>query len=95
MTMESIILSSVAIYTLYRLNFNSKAIIYRDKQFWISIGVVTYFGGNLLLFAFGYLIETEFFNSAWIIHSGLNILANLFYAGGFLCLHPRLSIGGS
>jgi hypothetical protein len=95
MTIEGIVLATIAFYTLYNLSLDTKKLIYKDKRFWIAFGVITYFTGNLLLFSFGYLIETDFMDSAWLIHSALNITANIFYTGGYLCYHPRLNIGGS
>lgn len=95
MTIEGILLSAIALYTLYNLSLKTEKLIYKDRQFWVAFGVITYFMGNLVLFSLGYLIETQFMDSAWIIHSLLNIAANIFYTGGFLCHHPRLNIGGS
>lgn len=95
LTLQGIIFSLLSIYILYRLSGRSDVLLSRDYRFWIVVGLFIYYAGNLLLFAFGYLIETRFMYSAWVIHSLLNITANLFYAGGFLCLRSRSNIGGS
>ncbi len=85
-TLECILLSSAAIYTLWRIGLISTNLpLSRDYRFWVSLSVLIYFSGTIFLYAFGFLINTELMSTAWVIHSGLNVTANLGYTGGFLC----------
>ena len=90
-TLEHFLLLTISAYTLYYLtdgkdNFS----FYNDSRFWISAGVLIYFSGNLLLYEIGYFKPV---NDIWLIHAGLNIIANIFYTGGFLSQNRLRTIG--
>lgn len=83
---ECIIFTIVSLYTLYKIGLDGDILVYKDYRFWISLGVLIYFAGNIFIYALGFLMDSEFMDSAWIIHNSLNITHNLCFAGGFLCL---------
>lgn len=87
-SVESVLLVVVSAYTLYDLNKENVVSIYKEPRFWVAGAVLIYFSGNLLCFAFSNVVLV------WPIHSVLNIIANLLYTGGFLCLPRRLNYGG-
>lgn len=88
-SIESIILTIVAIYTLIKLG-ETGTYINKHYQFWVCIGVLFYFSGNIILFS---LSDLRLVINLFIVHSILNILANFLYAGGFWCHHYQLKRG--
>ncbi|NOZ55352.1 MAG: hypothetical protein GXO73_01010 [Calditrichaeota bacterium] len=85
-TLECILLSLAAIYTLWQIGLTSTNVpLARDYRFWVALSILIYFSGTIFLYAFGFLINTKLMGAAWVIHSGLNVTANLGYTGGFLC----------
>ena len=88
-SLECLLLVAASFGTLYTLGKQYFENIFRDPQFWVGSGVLIYFSGNLLAFA---LSNTSL---NWSFHHSLmTIISNLFYTGGFLCLHPRRNYGG-
>ena len=91
-TVESIILILTALAFFYQL-INRLDLTFIDKQpmFWISVGVLIYFSGNVFLFMLQRAMiasgESDF-SLYWIIHSCLNIIANFAYSIAFLCKPP-------
>jgi hypothetical protein len=88
-TFESIILVGISTYTLFNVSRKNRGALYSKPCFWVGIAVLIYFSGNLLAFALSKAIVT------WTWHSILNIIANLCFAGGFLCFHQRQNYGGA
>ncbi len=88
-SLECVLLVGVSFRTLYVVNQDRLKDILREPRFWISSAVLIYFSANLLPFALGSIIVNWGFP-----HALVNIISNLLYAGGFLCLHPRLNYGG-
>ncbi len=84
-----VLLVAVSFSTLYALGKEYFDNIFRDPRFWVGSAVLIYFSGNLLTFALGNIIIDLSFH-----HSLMSLISNLFYTGGFLCLHPRLNYGG-
>jgi hypothetical protein len=82
-SMAGVILVVVSSYTLYDLSKENSVSLSRDPRFWVGSAVLIYYTGNLMLFALSNII------TIWAIHSILNIIANLIYSGGFLCLRRR------
>lgn len=85
----SMILTITSVVTLYRLNESEG--IFRQYQFWISLGVLIYFAGNIIWFSINNIVLV---GSLFFMHSIVNIIANLLYAGGFLCLLFQWKRGG-
>ena len=91
---ESILLILLSTYTLHRITSQSETPNYRLPEFWISVGVLLYFSGNILLFiAMKLFLDMKIFAKAWLIHLGLNIIANIFYSGGFVSQRRLKSCG--
>jgi hypothetical protein len=88
-SIASIILTIVAIYTLVKLG-ETGTLIHKHYQFWVCIGVLFYFSGNIILFS---LSDLKLMINLYYIHSILNISANFLYAGGFWCHHYQLKHG--
>lgn len=91
-SLEAVILIGVAAYTLINLTQEKMNSLIADPRFWITMGVLIYFTGNIVTFALGNVLLSLLQKGdqvIWPLHSILNIVANLFYAGGFLCLLPR------
>lgn len=85
-TIESVFIVIVAANVLYRLNFDEQIVLLSYHSFWISAGFLIYFSMSVLLFvlAAGLRIQPPYY-----FHTVLNIVANLFYAGGFYCLRRQ------
>ena len=88
-SLECVLLVAISFRTLYVVNQENLKTILREPRFWISAAVLIYFSANLLTFALSNIIVNWGFH-----HAIVNIISNLLYAGGFLCLRPRLSYGG-
>lgn len=92
---ESIMLISVSTYTLHKISNQASTATRRVPAFWISVGVLFYFAGNFLLFAaLKFIVDPALFAKLWLIHLGLNMVACIFYAGGYLS-NRRLKVYGS
>ncbi|MFQ5709956.1 MAG: hypothetical protein ACE5HO_21075 [bacterium] len=87
-SLEGILLVGISAYTLYELSKDEASIIYKVPRFWIASAILIYFTGNMMILAFGNTIITEM-EKAWTIQWIVNILTNLCYTGGFLCLQRR------
>lgn len=82
-SIEAIIFTLVASFTLTQLNNNSSGqSFFRNYRFIIVCGVLLYFAGNTFLFALA-RSGSPFLDSGWVVHSSINISANLIYAWGF------------
>jgi len=88
-SLECLLLVGVSFRTLYVVNKEQVKTIFQEPRLWISAAVLIYFSANLVTFALGNIIVNWGFH-----HATVNIIANLLYAGGFLCLRPRLNYGG-
>jgi len=88
---ECAILISLALYTLYSLIHDDSGPVLKEPKFWIATGVLIYFSGNALFFTTLPFLKT---NTIWTLHLVLNLIANLFYTGGFLS-RRRLTTGRS
>jgi len=80
-SLSSAVITVISAYTLLGLVKNWDKPI-ENTVFLIVSGFLIYFSGNLVLFA----LSSTVFTNSWIIHNGLVIVKNLFYAGGFLAL---------
>ncbi len=82
-SLEGLFLIGISAYTM--VNLNTKGIYQplRDPRFWICSAVLIYFSGNLILFSWSKVIMV------WWIHNVLNIISNLIFAGGVLCLRRQ------
>lgn len=88
-TSRTIFAATVTIYALvffFRVMKNPPAVhIYYTPMFWINIGMLLYFTGNLFLFMMeSYLVQVmrDKFISFWLFHNLMGILANIAFAIG-------------
>jgi hypothetical protein len=70
-------------YTLIGIDRQQAGRLFSDYRFWIMVGLLIYSAGNLAYFAFFRNFISYYL---WAGHNLLNILANICYAIGFLCL---------
>ncbi len=85
--LNSLILIMVSLYTLHQFNKENIYSLFREPRFWIIVGVLVYFSGNILLFSMTNIV-LESHPGVWLLHSILNILANLCFTRGLLCTRP-------
>ncbi|MEE9238408.1 MAG: hypothetical protein V3U58_02490 [Thermodesulfobacteriota bacterium] len=79
-SLSSLLIASIALFTLVTILMETPVTpIYKLPKFWVSTAVLIYFAGNLFGFALSSIIIV------WPIHNILLIVANLGYAGAFLC----------
>lgn len=91
-SLESILLIAISTYMLVRLSREEGFSFYKDPKFWVSCGILIYFAGNFMSFAFSNVIMNWYRENqiTWLpINSLLNILKNLCFTGGYLCLLPH------
>lgn len=94
-TVQSALFIGLALLYFYQLLRQPAATaLAAQPLFWINAGVLLYFSGNLFVFMLrNWLLlatPSSAHGSYWLIHSAMNILANLLYAVGLLCKSPRL-----
>lgn len=85
-TVAHIVFIPVALYALYRISLAGSNNLLKDPRFWICVAVLIYSTGNIFWLSLGNEIVSwpkEQMLTAWGIHWMLDILANLFFAGGF------------
>lgn len=86
---ECILLSGFALYWFYSLlESDEHTSLKRYPEFWLNSGITLYFMGNVFMFMLYSLMNTDFIEYWTVVHSLLNIMANLLYFIGFIC-NPR------
>lgn len=90
--LESTILVVFSAIAIFQLQKDYLFSLWKNPRFWINVGVLIYFSGNIFLFS---LVNLVLYDTPdiWIIHSFLNIITNICYAGGLLCTRLRLKYG--
>lgn len=84
-----VLTSSYTLLTIERVEGSSVLAL---PPFWISSATVIYFGSTIVLSSLNAsLLKTSVstMQLAWSMQAVINILANLLYAGGFLCLRQK------
>ncbi|MDZ7372453.1 MAG: hypothetical protein ONB23_00660 [candidate division KSB1 bacterium] len=94
-SLQSVVVSGLAIYSLHQLAIYGEEELWRDPRFWVSLAVLVEFGGSVFAYSFGFLMETRHMLAIWPLHLLSNTLANFLFAGGFLCLRRPMVTGGS
>jgi len=93
---EALILIIVAGHTLYKTNKEDAETIFRMPRFWVASGTLIYFSGMILLYAVSnnlLAMSMETLRMVWLtIQTTSQIMSNLLFIGGFLCLSPRLHL---
>ena len=85
----AITLALTAGYMIYRLAVNPQVVLNRDYRFWVALGALLYFGGNIFIFAQGFLANSPVQAFVWKFHVGFNILRNLAFTAAMLSGAPR------
>ncbi len=84
-----------SIYFYYLLKESFQMPTWRQPMYWLSIGVLFYFGLNLFYFLFSNIIafqDIQLSSGSLYIHSTVNILANCLYAQSFICCYKHKAI---
>ena len=84
-----VVVSAFTLLTLDRVEGSS---VVDTPSFWISAATVIYFGSTIVLSSLGSSLlkaSVPTMQLAWSVQAIINILANLLYAGGFLCLRQK------
>lgn len=79
-------------YTLLTLDRDEVSPVLSLPAFWISSAAAIYFGSTIVLLSLDtalYRAPRDTWFLAWSVQAVMNTLANLVYAGGFLCLRRR------
>ncbi len=79
-------------YTLFRIDRSEGLPVLNMPSFWISSATVIYFGSTFVFYSLDaslHKASVPTMQLAYSVQSVLNILANLVYAGGFLCLRQK------
>lgn len=90
-SISGIVIILVVLVTFQRLITDSGATLVHDPRVWFSTAALIYHAGTLMIFTLGSrLMEQDMaaFSAIYNVHSVLNIMAHLLFAGGFLC-RPR------
>ena len=86
------LLVGISAYTMLSLLQDNIETLFMEHRFWISSGVLIYYGGSLFTIALSNALQSITKTEAtvmWGIHNVLFIAANLCYTGGFLSLRRR------
>lgn len=93
LTSQCVLFMLLALLYFYQLLRQPTVVpIEHNPLFWINAGVLVYFSGNLFLFMLQEWLSREALAqhaNYWVIHSVVNIIANLLYATGLLCKPHR------
>lgn len=88
-TGESLILQAISAYSLIKISKKEDINLTKDTSFWLSSGIFIYFSVNLVIFFTAtFLFEDKVYtmSKTWIIHSIINIIANIIFTFGLLLL---------
>ena len=94
--LQALVLILVCAYALMRAVANDPPPVWRTAVFWVSVGLLLYFGTGLLLAPVsGMLMATQpsLVMSAYIAKAGLNVVSYLLVTTGMLCPPKPSSIG--
>ncbi len=86
---SEVLLVLVSSYTLLRIERLEGSSVLDMPEFWVSSGTLIYFGGTIVWSSLNVPIlhtSLEIMRLAWSTQSIANIVANLLFAGGYLCL---------
>jgi hypothetical protein len=83
-TLSLIVYVAIAAYTLYNLQKNDYGSIWSDYRSWVCATLLFYSAASLVQFA---TMLFAFSLQLWQFHLVLNMISNIFFAGGFICLY--------
>ena len=88
-SVASLVLVAVSSLTLFELSKERFGSVFRESRFWVACATLVYFAGTLVLFALSNVFvlgwNAERARMVFSINIILSIIANLIFAGGFLC----------
>ena len=93
-TVSSAILVVIATLTLLDVIRGEDVELLRDMRFWVASGALLYFAGNIMLFLLSGRIAILGINDAmtvYSIHWIIDSVANVLYAGAFLCMKRQVA----
>jgi hypothetical protein len=91
-TCENVLLSGLVVYFFFRVISEMKILrLEREFLFWVALGIMILFPGNLLLDVFGAGVRLRFdvYWDVWTIRSVLIIIAYPIFTIGILCKDPQ------
>jgi hypothetical protein len=89
---SAVMLVFASSYTLLTIDRQEGTSVLDLPAFWVSAAAIIYFGGTIVFSSLSVpllKVSLETMRLAWSTQSIANILANLLYAGGFLCLRRK------
>jgi len=89
--LASLLIVIISAYTLLTLSRSHIDSLFRETRFWISAAALLYFASSLAVVSLSNIImglPAEQSRQLFAVHAILNMIANIGYAGGFLCLIP-------
>jgi hypothetical protein len=89
---SAVALILVASYTILTIDREESSSVTDLPQFWVSAATMVFFGGTLVFSSLQVSIlraSILTMQLAWATQAVVNVLANLIYAGGFLCLRRK------
>lgn len=96
-SVASLILVAASAFTLFELNKESFSSVFNQPRFWVGSAALLYFAGTLFFFALGNVLvgwSVERALAVFDFTTIINIIANLIFAGGFVCQYPAQKSGG-
>lgn len=89
---ESLMIQALTAYALLKISNQENLEVMKHAGFWISAGFFIYFSVNLVVFisaTFLFADNIALMRKTWMIHSIVNIGANIIFTFGLLCIPPR------
>lgn len=86
---ESLMVQALTAYALIKISKEENLQLLQNPEFWISAGLFIYFSVNIaVFFTAEFLFENNvmLMRKTWLIHSVVNIFANLIFTFGLLCI---------
>jgi hypothetical protein len=90
---ESVVFIFLSCFLLFNVSLDTSEIIFKNPKFWFGSGLLIYFSLNLIVFGtvnFVLSNHTQLMIKTWVIHSITNIIANLLFTTGFLCIKRKM-----
>ncbi|MDQ3049770.1 MAG: hypothetical protein M3Q95_02675 [Bacteroidota bacterium] len=86
---ESLMIQALTAYALIKISKQENLQLLQNPEFWISAGLFIYFSVNIaVFFTAEFLFENNvmLMRKTWLIHSVVNIFANLIFTFGLICI---------
>ena len=76
----------VSLLVIHNIFTTKNGLVYKNYKFWVSAGFLLYSSGSILYFSFYDFLASY---HLWLFHNICNVLANIIFTIGFLCLPRR------